>query len=157
MEELWTEIKGFNGYYISNHGNVKSIKRGKEKLLKQKINKYGYKEVSLQNDDYSSTMKRVNRLVAEAFIPNPLQLEEVNHKDQDKLNNNVENLEWLSHGDNSRYTLSKPLVQILNGEIIKVWDSITDVHNILGFSQASISRVCNGKAQKSHGYVWRFI
>lgn len=154
--EVWKKIEGFSGYYISNIGRVRSIKRGKEKILKAKINKYGYYEVALQTDDYKQKMKRVNRLVAEAFIPNPSNLSEVNHKDENKLNNNVDNLEWLSHGDNSRYSKSMRVAQVDGERVIKVYDSITKASIETGRSISYIRNVCYNLINPS-GISWRFI
>lgn len=154
--EVWKKIEGFSGYYISNIGRVRSIKRGKEKILKAKINKYGYYEVALQTDDYKQKMKRVNRLVAEAFIPNPSNLSEVNHKDENKLNNNVDNLEWLSHGDNSRYSKSMRVAQVDGERIVKVYDSITKASIETGRSISYIRNVCYNLINPS-GISWRFI
>lgn len=154
--EVWKKIEGFSGYYISNIGRVRSIKRGKEKILKAKINKYGYYEVALQTDDYKQKMKRVHRLVAEAFIPNPSNLSEVNHKDENKLNNNVDNLEWLSHGDNSRYSKSMRVAQVDGERIIKVYDSITKASIETGRSISYIRNVCYNLINPS-GISWRFI
>lgn len=154
--EVWKKIEGFSGYYISNIGRVRSIKRGKEKILKAKINKYGYYEVALQTDDYKQKMKRVNRLVAEAFIPNPSNLREVNHKDENKLNNNVDNLEWLSHGDNSRYSKSMRVAQVDGERIVKVYDSITKASIETGRSISYIRNVCYNLINPS-GISWRFI
>ena len=105
MEE-WKDIKGYEGLYqISNTGLVKripSIKCKTERILRQGTQKAGYNYVNLSKDNKIHT-KRVHRLVAEAFISNPNNLPEVNHKDEDKSNNNVENLEWCTREYNLNY------------------------------------------------------
>lgn len=112
--EIWKPIVGYEGHYeVSNLGNVRSldksvcskngskaIKKGKIRSLK--ITKYGYKEVNLSKGNEVKS-KRVNRLVAEAFLPNPNNLPCVNHKNEDKLDNRVENLEWCDVQYNTRY------------------------------------------------------
>ena len=89
---------------MSNHGRIRSHFRGKLTIKKQKINDYGYCVVILHPGNNKRKWERVNRLVALAFIPNPENLSDVNHKDLNKLNNHVSNLEWTSHSDNVKYS-----------------------------------------------------
>lgn len=108
---MWCDIKGFEGkYQVSNLGEVKSLKRllktsnGKqwyvrERILKQNDSK-GYKKVVLQNKSIKKTIK-VHRLVADGFIENPGNKPCVNHKDGDKTNNNITNLEWVTYSENT--------------------------------------------------------
>ena len=92
--EQWRDIEGFDGLYqVSNQGRVKSLKYGKEKILKGVKSCNGYLTVGLCKDG-KEVRKYIHRLVAEAFLPNPQNLPQVNHKDEDKTNNCVENLEW---------------------------------------------------------------
>ena len=99
MEELWLDIKGYEGFYkVSNTGKVYSYRRNK--CLSQKSDKDGYKEVCLCVDEVRK-YRRVHRLVAEAFIPNENCLPIINHKDGDKTNNNVFNLEWITNYGNT--------------------------------------------------------
>ena len=103
MEEIWKDIEGYEGLYkISNMGRVKSIKFNKEKILFLQKDKYGYLRVGLRK---MGKLKNyfVHRLVAEAFIPNPNNLPIVNHKDENKQNNCVENLEWCTVKYNNSY------------------------------------------------------
>lgn len=107
MEEIWKDIKGFEGIYqISNLGNVKSydkhIKNGngyavrKGKQLKPNLTKGGYYSVHLYIGQRKREPKLIHRLVAEQFLPNPNNYPQVNHKDENKLNNRVDNLEWCT-------------------------------------------------------------
>jgi hypothetical protein len=105
MNELWVDIKGYEGHYrISNTGIVFSIKRGKSLIGGR--NECGYAHVSLSKKNKTKT-HRLNRLVAIHFIPNPDNLPEVNHKDGDKNNNSILNLEWstVSHNRKHAYDL----------------------------------------------------
>ena len=100
MEE-WKSIKDFEKLYqVSNTGEVYSVKR--DKILQPKINKYGYKEVCLYKDG-KNYYRTIHRLVAQAFIDNPNNYSIVNHLDSDKLNNNVNNLEWTTVSGNTKH------------------------------------------------------
>ena len=119
MEEIWKPVKGFEGYYeVSNLGRVRSIDRvvvdtvrNCERLLKGKIliqrdNSNGYKNVMFCKE-HKLDNKYVHRLVAEIFLPNPDNLPQVNHKDEDKSNNRVDNLEWCTSFYNNEYGTRK--------------------------------------------------
>lgn len=109
-EEVWKDIKGYEGLYmVSSFGNVKSLnyrRSGIAKNLKLKNTTNGYKAVILAKEGKHKD-RMVHRLVAEAFIPNPKNLPQVNHKDEDKHNNRVENLEWCTAKYNSNYGTGK--------------------------------------------------
>lgn len=104
--EIWKDIPGYETLYqVSNFGNVKSLNyRGLEKegILKSRKNGCGYMFVGLSKDGKEKNF-RVHRLVAFAFIPNPKNLPCVNHKDENKENNTVDNLEWCTHEYNMNY------------------------------------------------------
>lgn len=114
--EIWRDVVGYEGFYaVSNYGNVKSIERVvtrsdgikikvKEKILSKTMDSDGYLNCKLSRDGVSKTC-RIHRLVADAFIPNTKSLPEVNHKDCNRANNSVCNLEWIDHGDNVRYSI----------------------------------------------------
>lgn len=109
--EIWRLIPSTdNFYFVSNKGRIKSTKWGKEILLKQSETEKGYLQVSL-NYGYFRKSKRVHRLVAEAFIPNPNKYKEINHKDENKKNNNVENLEWCDRKYNMNYGTIKERIR----------------------------------------------
>lgn len=98
----WKPIDKFEDYEVSDTGLVRSLKNGRKRILSPGKNQWGYLHVNLCRNGKAKHMY-VHRLVADAFIPNPLGLPTVNHKDENKLNNNAENLEWLTMGDNNRY------------------------------------------------------
>ena len=102
-KEIWKDIKGFEGHYqVSNFGRVKSIKFRKERILKPANNGCGYLYVNLsKNGKYNIYL--IHRLVALIFISNPNNLPEINHRDEDKTNNKVENLEWCDRKYNMNY------------------------------------------------------
>lgn len=164
-KEVFKDIPNYEGLYqVSNKGNVKSI-ISNNKILKPKITSKGYLSVKL----YKGGQKKdflAHRLVAEAFIPNPQSLYTVNHKNEIKTDNRVENLEWMSIYDNNRYgthdermakSLCLPILQYdLNGNFIKEWDSIKSVEEEKGFRNSHISECCSGKQKTSYGYVWKY-
>lgn len=107
MDEVWRDIKDFEGLYeISNLGRVKSLPKwmgnyySTEKVLKPKLDRYGYQKVTLCNGQNVRKYATIHRLVATAFIENTEGLNTVNHIDGDKLNNKVDNLEWMSNREN---------------------------------------------------------
>lgn len=110
MEEIWKDIKGFEGEYeVSNTGKIKSKKRKNERILIPDVDRYGYLRVCLFYSKGGYIRKKVHRLVAEAFLPNVNELPQVNHKDGDKKNNNVDNLEWCTAKENLRHALETGL------------------------------------------------
>lgn len=173
MKEIWKDIKDYEGLYqVSNLGRVKSLVRKlndgrlwKEMILKQEINQ-GYARVLLSNNK-NKKHKRVHRLVAEAFIPNPNNYPIINHKDENRLNNRVDNLEWCTWKYNSNYgdcnlkigkKLSKSVAQYdLNGNLIKKYDSISDVSRKTGYNISYLSNCCNDKYEKAYNYKWKYI
>lgn len=165
--EEWKDIRNYGSLYkISNYGRVKSLKRNTtfDRILKNNIKKYCY--VSLSKNGILE-YKRVNRLVAEAFIPNPNNLPEVNHRDEDKLNNNVSNLEWCTHKYNCNYgsrnermviTQRKKVAQYdLDYNLLKVWDSLSDIKRDLNYSISHISQCCNGKRKTANKFIWQYM
>lgn len=120
--EIWKDIEGYEGLYqVSNFGNVKSLnynRTGKEKILKSKKDKDGYLQFSLCKNGKVKHFK-THRLVALAFIPNLENLPQVNHKDENKENNHVDNLEWVSPKENINYgTRNKKVSEALKGKYI---------------------------------------
>ena len=111
QKEIWKNINGYeNKYLISNLGRIKRLYNNKEIILKQVVNKKGYCIICLFNN-YKVHRKRIHRLVAQAFINNNLNKNEVNHKDGNKLNNCVDNLEWNNHKENTIHAYKNGLMK----------------------------------------------
>jgi len=136
QNEQWKAIAECNGeYYISDHGRIKSFKYGKERILKQAIQSTGYLAVAICYPVGKKKSQTIHKLVALAFIQNLNNKLEVNHKDGNKTNNHVDNLEWLTHQENmqharssglcenNRIAVSKPVIDILTK---KQYNSLTE-------------------------------
>lgn len=173
LKEEWKPIPGYEGLYeISNYGRVKSyqyVKTDKtnERILIPSKQLTGYVSVSLYKDRKMKTV-HVHRLVAENFIPNPDNLPVVNHKDEIRSNNYVENLEWCTHAYNLSYGTTreriaeknrKPILQLdKEGNVIKKWPSISEAAESLGYiaSNSHIIDCLKGRHKTAHGYGWRY-
>lgn len=172
MEE-WKDIKGFEGLYmVSNLGRVKSLnyrRTGKEKTLKARVTGDGYLLVGLHKNN-KTKQYLVHRLVAQAFLENPDNLPEVNHKDEDKTNNCADNLEYCSRSYNITYNgrakkvaeknvnnprKSKPVIGInkVSGLIVE-FPSINEASRQTVISLGGICDCCKGKRKSIKGYVW---
>ena len=159
IKEEWKDIKNYEGLYqVSNLGNVKSLERNKsngkglvkidEKILTQNITNWGYGNVALYKNGARKHHK-VHRLVAEAFIPNPNNKEQINHIDGNKLNNNVNNLEWNTRIENMNHARINGLcgnntdsnyilLKDNNGKIISQYDGKTKLANIININSGKI-------------------
>lgn len=170
-KEIWKPVVGYEGLYeVSNWGRVKSIKFGKEIILKQSKNKKtGRLHVVLCKNGILKTYS-VHRLVAEAFIDNPNNYKEVNHKDENPQNNVVSNLEWCDAKYNCNYgtrnkrisekmtngKLSKSVLQYdLEGNFIKEWKSTAECGRN-GFCNHHVAACCRGERKTHKGFIWRY-
>lgn len=154
MKEIYKDIKGYEGLYqVSNLGNVRSLRNNK--ILIKKTDRYGYSVVNLANKIVKT--KKVHRLVAEAFIPNPNNLKTVNHIDKNRKNNNVNNLEWLSIKDNVNYSCSKKVLKYdLDGNFMEKYDSVKEACEKNNVFRGNIRRCCNDFKKTTGGYKWRY-
>ena len=157
--EQWKAIAGYEGLYeVSDLGMVRSLKFGKERILKPGKTHSGYLLVNLCKDGHTKPIL-VHRLVAEAFIQNPNNLETINHKDEVKTNNVASNLEWMSIADNIRYSVNKS-VQMFDKktcELLATFPSTIEAERVTGIDHSHISKCCNGKLKSAGGYVWKYL
>ncbi len=191
IKEEWRPVSGYEGYYeVSNIGRVRSITRnvkhtskkggislmpryGKEKTLTQTVR--GYVTVRLSRGGRNKN-SYVHRVVAEAFLPNPSKLPQVNHKDGVKPNNHVNNLEWCDASYNSKHKFrvlkvenpckgrtgknnpaSKPVIQLNEKrEFIAEFESSADASRSTGVNHRSILLCANEKYNIAGGFIWKF-
>lgn len=167
MEEIFCDIKGYEGLYqVSNYGRVRSLnylRTGEIRMMRYGKYPNGYLFVGLSKNGKVKNFL-VHCLVADAFIPNPDGLPEVNHIDEDKMNNCVWNLEWCDHKYNCNYgtrneRISKRVYQYTrDGSFIRSYASTREAECKTGINQSSICVVANnGRLKSAGGYIWSFI
>lgn len=180
MEKI---IEGYPLYTIDENGNVFSLR--KNRYLKPIYHKNGYAFIDLFLDGKTHKIVSIHRLVAKAFIPNPYNLPQVNHKDENRSNNHVSNLEWCTAKYNQNYGTCKQrrmahtnyadpkrkLIMSINGKKNSIpvdqftkdgkWvarhNSTMDVQRNLGYHNSHISGCARGKVKSAYGYVWRYV
>ena len=166
-KEIFKDIKDYEGLYqVSNLGRVKSLSRivrvgnnyylKPEKMLKEHINCDGYKSVVLYKNN---NKKRIllHQLVALTFIPNNNNFPIVNHKDFNKGNNKVENLEWCSPKYNVRYSNGIKIKQLnKNRELIKIWCCLSEASQKLNINVGNIGACLKNKRKSAGGYLWEY-
>lgn len=179
MEE-WRDVAGYEGLYqVSNLGKIKMIKRGRNKILIGRKRGKGYISVTLTKKGCPNKDYYVHRLVAAAFIPNPLNLPQINHINFNKADNSVSNLEWCDNKYNAEHRATKgfsipkkqkryqkrlrttrqlkPIFQYsLDGQFIKKWSSLSQIQKELGIWHSNIADCCKGISKYSHGFVWSY-
>lgn len=178
MEE-WRDVAGYEGLYqVSNEGRVRGLTRKASDghkingiVLKPKMQER-YMRVALYDGSGKSGRKivMVHRLVAAAFVANPENKPQVNHIDGNRLNNHADNLEWCTQSENNKHAWKiglqphdamtnatrKKVAQIDNtGNVVKVWDSMSDAARALGLQVSNISHCCSGRITRTGGYKWR--
>lgn len=171
MKEQWrTAIYDgeiYEDFEVSNLGRIKSLnyrRTGKAELMNPSENTDGYFKVNLRKNGENKTCY-VHRLIAQTFIPNPENKPEINHIDEDKTNNRVDNLEWKWHKDNinhgthnerSAKARSKPVLQFsLTGDFIREWESTMECGRN-GFNQGAVAACCRGKLLQYKGFLWMY-
>ena len=168
MTEIWKDIPGYEGLYqASNCGNIRSLNWRKMNIVRNlylKPHNKGYLQVELAKNG-EKKMITVHRLVALTFIPNPDNLPTINHKDENKRNNDEANLEWCTFSYNTAYSKNKnphkhkqkiEQIDLLSGDVIKVWNDLVAIKYEMNYNTWSISECCNGKRKTAYGFKWRF-
>ena len=180
--EEWRPVVGFEGLYeVSNIGRVRSLTRYK-KVIKPRITNSGYYQYQLWHKGVCR-VGSAHRLVAQAFIPNPDNKPVVNHIDENKLNNSVDNLEWVSHAENCRYgtaitrrtkhfdyskrrvnnagqiaACSKPIAQYTkDGHFMRNWKSASECAKTHGWQVSNIRRSCKNKFATAYGFKFKEV
>lgn len=167
MDKEWRETTISPCYLVSNNGEVKNKKTGR--ILRGSYDKDGYLHVTLRLGLEKYKTPSIHRLVAEAFIPNPDNLPQVNHKDENKTNNNIENLEWCTPQYNNAYGTHNERVkitnQIRNGKKIKaikddkenIFISISEASRILKLDKTNIIACLKGRINTARGYKFEEV
>ena len=184
MEEIWKNIEGYPNYQVSNMGRIKRLSTGyyrrTEKILKPQLQNNGYLHIKLSQKDKTKCIL-VHRLVAQVFIPNPNNLPQVNHINEDKTDNRVENLEWCTQKYNINYgngiskrvktnkengtykkigeinskIRSKSILQFSkDNSFIRRWDCIMDVQRELGYDNKQICSCLKNRQKTAKGVKW---
>lgn len=158
---LWRDIKDYEGLYqISSQGDIRN---SNGLIMKQRLDKDGYKRITLTKRENGKKILKtfqIHQLVAINFLDNPNYYDCVNHKDENKMNNYVENLEWCTRAYNNSYTkrfpkggINKPVINLNTGKIYK---SMTEAGREMGVTCGAIYNCCIGRNKTSAGYVWGF-
>ena len=146
------DVVGYERLYaVTSCGRVWSYKN--KKFLKPKCEKNGYMRIMLCKDGQKK-MYCLHRIVAEAYLPNPENLPQVDHIDNDKTHNYVNNLQWITGRDNSRKSNNKPILQFdLDGNFIREWECASDVGNEV---RSNICHCLNGDQKTAYNYIWKY-
>lgn len=169
MEELWKPVVGYEGKYeVSSFGRVMSLnysKQGEPAIRKLSLDKDGYLNVTLYSLGKPKTLK-VHRLVAQAFLENKSNLPEINHIDENKSNNHVENLEWCSRSYNISYGQGSIQRALSKCRQVEAVDSSGIRRHLFkstqeagrnGFTQSSVAACCRHEQSHHKGFIWRYI
>ena len=164
MIEIWKDIKDYEDLYtISNYGKIKRKKDNY--IFKENKNSRGYRVITLTKNKIEKSYS-VHRLVAETFIPNIYNLPQINHKDGNKMNNKVNNLEWCNQSYNMKHAYKNGLEikkckkvnqYDLDNNLIMTWNSVKEASKKLGIKSQKIYLVCNSKRNKAGNYIWRYV
>ena len=168
MKEEWRDIKGYeNLYQISNYGRVKSFYNNKEQVLKNWINPNGYLLVTLCKNKKKKKIS-IHRLVAETFLDNPCGYPQINHKDEDKTNNYIENLEWCDAKYNNNYGTKierqlklqvnhpKKSKEVICLETGVIYPSSMEAERQLNIRHSQIIKCCLNKSKTAGGFTWKY-
>ena len=178
--EVWKPVEGFPNYAVSNRGRVYSftreevcnghIRMRQGRILIPRLGKQGYYYVTLRKNGKTFT-KSIHRIVALTFLPHKGDLTFVNHRDENRLNNDVENLEWCTFLYNTNYGTSrdrriKTLKKVgfckrvqqltLDGKVVATYGSIKEAEKLFSNKGCNICNCCKGKSASAYGYRWRY-
>ena len=165
MEEIWKEIPGFEGLYqVSNYGEIRSTpRRGTAGgVMKGHVDQKGYINITLRKDGMQYTQK-LHRLIAITFIPNPHNYPEINHKDENKQNNRVDNLEWCTTSYNHEYGTRTLRASIRCGKPIRCIETGVEYPGArwaareLNIDSSSITKALKNPNRTCGGYHWQYI
>ena len=151
MKEDWKEVVGFANYECNSSGQVRSKKTSK--ILKPSTHKKGYLQVVLYVNSKKSYTRKIHRLVALTFIDNPYDLPEVNHKDENKTNNCVDNLEWCTGSYNMEYSFGIECHLLSPDKILFVTNNLNEFARQNGLIQGNLWRVVNGDRKSHRGWT----
>lgn len=164
--ETWKSIEDFPKYQVSTLGRIKNIQT--ERIFTGTKDAFGYMHVRLINPYGGYTLKKVHRLVAEAFLPNPDNKPLIDHIDGDKTHNALSNLRWFTYSENSQaYEASKGMKRTapknhkiaqyaMDGTLVATFSNTGEAGKTTGFGRFGIYSACNGKLRTFNGYMWRF-
>ena len=167
LTELWKPLPEFPKYQVSDQGRIKNIESGR--IFTGTRDAFGYKHVRLINTKGTYTLRKVHRLVAEAFLPNPEHKPIIDHIDGNKTNNALSNLRWFTYSENSKaYEASKgkrrstPINRMLaqytmDGKLVAVYDNALEAARTTGFGDFGIYSAGAGKLKSFCGFQWRFF
>lgn len=183
MVEIWKTIKENPNYMVSNLGRIKSLdhyvsngkgtRMVKGKVFTGAINRYGYINIHIVVNGKEKNI-RLNRLIAQTFIPNPHHKEQVNHLNGNKSDNRVENLEWATRSENGKHaykmglldkksmiknwdSFKKPIAKVRNGQIIEKYQSMTEARIKNNMSISSLCNYAKNNKKDRDGNEWRYL
>jgi hypothetical protein len=153
----WKDVKGFKGYQVCKSGKIRSASRGESSGWVN--DKYGHKKVRLSKGDGTYKDMYLHRLVAQAFIPNPQNKPDVNHIDNNPLNNDVNNLEWVTHKENMQHAakqgrLKGKSMKVINIETKQTFDSCSLAAESIGMKRNTLQYKLNGKRPNETPFRW---
>lgn len=168
MREIWKPVIGYEKLYkISNLGRIKSLKYrgGKKQKILSTYNVHGYKRVRLF-DGITVRSTGVHRIVAEAFLANPDSKQFVNHKDGNKSNNHLDNLEWATRSENAVHAFRILHIKrgggvekraVKNTDTGEIYSSIQEAAEKTGHNRTSIISCCKGRYKTVNGQHWKYV
>lgn len=169
--ETWKPIEGFPKYQVSTQGRIKNIESGR--IFTGTRDAFGYVHVRLINPQGAYTLRKIHRLVAEAFLPNPEGKPIIDHIDENKTNNSLDNLRWVTYSENTvaynkkraeanpenkQNQKSRKIAQYtLDGKLVATFNKMSEISKATGIDKYGIYCTCYGKLRSNGGFMWRFF